>query len=1111
MSKETERKTVEIIIKGQQANASIKEMQASVRLLNAELNKLPTNSHEFVEKSKKLQEVNGRLTAVKNDVKGVGEAFKHMGNQASGIIGQVKANIMSMAVMGVIVGIVSGVKSLISSNADLSDSFANIRKTTGMTEVEVKRLSNAFSQMDTRTSTKDLRAIAIAAGQLGIAKKDILSFTAATDKLVVSLGDEFSGGAEQITKEMGGLRDIFSDIKSGNISEDMLHIGNAINALASSGRATGPVVSDFANRIGGVGINLGLTSGQVLGLSATLQELNVSTERGGTAVTRILMKMTQNTAEFAKVAGMSTEKFTDLVNKDLYGAFVKVAEGSKKSGTSATEFSRILDSLGVDGAGASEVFSKLGANTGLLQKKVDLANISLKGTDSIMNEFNLKNETFGAKIDKIGKSLTAAFVNGPIMKGMEWMVDGILKLTRNTHAASDAMAVEQNQLELSKIKILSYNVGNSERTKLLNELKEQYPEYLANLDAEKASNDKVREAIDGVIGSLVSKIIVQRKQEELAEQAENTADKKEKQLLAEAELLESLRRAYKDNEGARNSSGNAQIKLMSKELEGLPIMVQAQALLDAKNSGLSSMNENLIGVASALENMKNAEIAYNSELLKGNDVQKEKDELMKRLGINQPTGKKGTPEKGTGAGRTEDEIKAGQKIQDERKKLLERLAELEIEYYQKGLDADTKEIAEVHQKYQKLLKEAGNFGEAKMHIQKLYNKEIEDVLQKQALEDQKKNAEKLKGVQKLQDEIYVATLSANDKELVAEMNKWDELILKAEAAGLDVTAFRQAEADAINAIVVSQKNKEVSTTEQGNAKIEQLEQEKLKKIIDYVQRFASEVDSIMASYDTIQQNRESEEARRNDKRLTDESNKNNGLLKANLISQKEYDKRMLAAQKAHDKQEAAIKKKAYEREQEAAISKVLIAGALGIAQIWATYAEAPYIAAALTIIEAAAIGMQLAAIESAPTPYAKGGFNKTSDNPQGYTSDATLFTKSASGSPFIAGEQGREWIAPNWMTKAPETAPIIEHLETIRQTRSFASGGSNQTSTSATKPVFSKQNDISAKNASNERLSMAIEKLNNNLENGIYGIWDFDYFTRSQAKIANAKKASRVG
>jgi hypothetical protein len=139
---------------------------------------------------------------------------------------------------------------------------------------------------------------------------------------------------------------------------------------------------------------IGTTTGQVLGLSATLQELNVSTERGGTAVVRILQKMTTETEKFAVIAGMDVTAFRDLVNTDLYGAFTKVMEGSKQSGNSATALAGIIKDLEVQGAGASEVFAKLGSNVTMMNEKVDLATRVLQSTDSVMEEFALKNDNF---------------------------------------------------------------------------------------------------------------------------------------------------------------------------------------------------------------------------------------------------------------------------------------------------------------------------------------------------------------------------------------------------------------------------------------------------------------------------------------------------------------------------------------------------------------------------------------------------------------------------------------------------------------------------------------------------------------------------------------------
>lgn len=404
MGVKDEKRRIEIIAEGTKVNATMKEMEAAVRELNAQLRNLPKNSAEFVAKSKELAKVKGELKGIRDEVNGV-----------AGVFGKLKEEIKAFGLIAIgtlgLDFLFDKVRDIIGQNTKLADSFSDIQKTTGMTQKEVEQLNKALGSIDTRTSASELREIAIAAGQLGIAKEDILKFTDATDKLVVSLGDEFKGGAEQVTKEMGALRNIFADVKSDNVADDMLHIGNAINQLASAGAATGPVVADFANRIGGVGINLGLTSGQVLGLSATLQELNVNTERGGTAMTKILLKMTTDTASFAKIAGIPTKEFTKLVNTDLYGAFVKVAEGSKRSGATATAFGAILDKLGVDGAGASEVFSKIGSNSKLLQEKVDLANASLQNTNGIMNEFALKNDNVAGRAEKLGKKLTSIFTS----------------------------------------------------------------------------------------------------------------------------------------------------------------------------------------------------------------------------------------------------------------------------------------------------------------------------------------------------------------------------------------------------------------------------------------------------------------------------------------------------------------------------------------------------------------------------------------------------------------------------------------------------------------------------------------------------------------------------
>ena len=51
MAKMTEEARATVILNGQQANATLKEIEASARALNAELKGLKTNTQEFADKS----------------------------------------------------------------------------------------------------------------------------------------------------------------------------------------------------------------------------------------------------------------------------------------------------------------------------------------------------------------------------------------------------------------------------------------------------------------------------------------------------------------------------------------------------------------------------------------------------------------------------------------------------------------------------------------------------------------------------------------------------------------------------------------------------------------------------------------------------------------------------------------------------------------------------------------------------------------------------------------------------------------------------------------------------------------------------------------------------
>jgi len=149
----------------------------------------------------------------------------------------------------------------------------------------------------------------------------------------------------------------------------------------------------------------------------------------------------------------------------------------------------------------------------------------------------------------------------------------------------------------------------------------------------------------------------------------------------------------------------------------------------------------------------------------------------------------------------------------------------------------------------------------------------------------------------------------------------------------------------------------------------------------------------------------------------------------------------------YDAQIKEEKIKAFKAEQALSITQALVNGALAVTKVMAqTGILSPFAIPAIIAGTALQIGIIAA---QKPPEYAEGGM--TNSDPAGYVSSATVFNNSASGRPFVAGEKGKEWIAPNWMVTNPRYANIIGSLEIARkEKRIYAMGGFNDGNTNTT-------------------------------------------------------------
>lgn len=313
--------------------------------------------------------------------------------------------------------IAGGVK-VIKTNAEISDSLADVRRTAGLTAQEADGLAESLKKIDTRTGLKDLLSISVIAGQLGISKDQIAGFTQAIDQLSVSLSGELQGGAEGVAKSLGILDKVFGVTKSnaGDVNKAYNQIGSAILGLGQSGLATGDFLADFGERVGGVAKQAGLSLPVILSYGAVLQENGVSAEVAGTSFKRLIAALGSNSSKFFQVAkfadaNLTLKDFNTLVNTDTKKALDLLFRGLNKGGESTIAFNTILKSLKISGAGVSQTVSAIANNLGDLDTHIKDTNRDFKDATLSADQFAIKNQTLGASIDKLGNAFTNITTN----------------------------------------------------------------------------------------------------------------------------------------------------------------------------------------------------------------------------------------------------------------------------------------------------------------------------------------------------------------------------------------------------------------------------------------------------------------------------------------------------------------------------------------------------------------------------------------------------------------------------------------------------------------------------------------------------------------------------
>lgn len=314
--------------------------------------------------------------------------------------------LFAMSAVASFTAIVTGAKKAITTFAEWDDKLADVRKTTGFNREEVIKLNDELKKINTRSAQTELLDLARVAGKLGYdSVQEVEGFVRAADQIKVALTEDLGGDVEESIRQLGKLADIFKLKDQFGIEQALLKTGSAINALGASSTANEGYMVEFAKRVAGVAPAAKISIQDVLGLASTLDQLGQTSEVSSTVFSQIIPDMFRNTAVYAQTAGMSLKDFSALLKKDANEAMIRMLQGLNGNNAGMEHMVLVLDELGIEGKRAVSVLGALANNTDLLRETQRQANTEFRKGTSLTEEFNIKNNTMQARLDKAKKSL----------------------------------------------------------------------------------------------------------------------------------------------------------------------------------------------------------------------------------------------------------------------------------------------------------------------------------------------------------------------------------------------------------------------------------------------------------------------------------------------------------------------------------------------------------------------------------------------------------------------------------------------------------------------------------------------------------------------------------
>ena len=376
-------------------SASLEKQTAKLNEMSSALEEAGINTDDLAHSSEQLA---GEIDALKKKEEAAAEKANTFGVRAETAFNAVHEAIVAAGVAAALKEIYEYFSDCSQASMDFESAITGVAKTTDLTDSELATMSDSIKALSTEipATTEEIAAVAEAAGQLGIQKDALLDFT----EIMTMLGTATNMTADEAATALARFANI-----TGMATDNYGRLGSVIVDLGNNFATTESEIVAMGTRLASAGKLAGLTEPEIMALAAAMSSVGIEAEAGGTAMTQTLnaiekavAKGGDDLAEFARIAGMSSEEFSSAWKNDAMSSLTSFIGGLGKLDEQGESTVLVLEDLGLTGIRQSNMLKALGLAADQMTGAVNTANTAWQQNTALTNEANKRYATAQSRL-----------------------------------------------------------------------------------------------------------------------------------------------------------------------------------------------------------------------------------------------------------------------------------------------------------------------------------------------------------------------------------------------------------------------------------------------------------------------------------------------------------------------------------------------------------------------------------------------------------------------------------------------------------------------------------------------------------------------------------------